>query len=119
MPRTRQMFEAAAILSSFLSASGIPHAFYGGFTSVALGSPRDTEVMLSPRVCPIQPVSQTSLFTQEMCCVVEGGFKGVRLALTDCDIMTVNQSSWSGRLFVTYQDPIPPIEVSAHPQINL
>lgn len=44
MPRVHQMFEAAALLSSYLSAAGIPHAFYGGFTSVALGSPRDTEV---------------------------------------------------------------------------
>ncbi|KAG8894730.1 hypothetical protein FRB99_001026 [Tulasnella sp. 403] len=90
MPRTRQMFEAASILSAFLSAASIPHAFYGGFTSVALGSPRDTE---------------------EMCCVVEGGFKAIRSAIQGSEIMTANQSSWSGRLFVTYHDPIPPLEI--------
>ncbi|KIO33710.1 hypothetical protein M407DRAFT_240898 [Tulasnella calospora MUT 4182] len=90
MPRTRQMFEAAALLSSYLSAAGIPHAFYGGFTSVALGSSRDTE---------------------DMCCVVEGGFRPVRQALQDCDVLTASQSSWSGRLFVTYQEPIPAMEI--------
>jgi len=90
MPRTRQLFEAASILSTFLSAAGIPHAFYGGFMSVALGSPRDTE---------------------EMFCVVDGSFRNVRNALADSEIMTASQSSWSGRLFVTYQDPIPAIEI--------
>ncbi|KAG8927700.1 hypothetical protein FRC00_002010 [Tulasnella sp. 408] len=90
MPRIHQMFEAAALLSSYLSAAGIPHAFYGGFTSVALGSPRDTE---------------------DMCCVVEGGFRPVRQALQDCDVLTASQSSWSGRLFITYQEPIPAMEI--------
>lgn len=42
--RGRQMFEAASMLSAFLSDSGIPHAFYGGITCLALGSQHDTEV---------------------------------------------------------------------------
>ena len=46
MSRARQMFEAASTLSSLLTTAGIPHAFYGGFTSLALGSPSDTEVLL-------------------------------------------------------------------------
>jgi len=90
MPRVRQMFEAASILSAFLSEATIAHAFYGGITSVALGSQQDTE---------------------EIYCVVEGGFRNVRKALQDCEIMTASTSSWSGRLFVTYHDPIPPIEI--------
>jgi hypothetical protein len=86
------MFEAGSILSAFLSEAGIPHAFYGGITSVALGSPRETE---------------------EIYCVVEGGFRNVRKVLHGSEIMTASASSWSGRLFVTYHDPIPPIEVSS------
>ena len=38
------MFDGASVLSNYLSAAGIPHAFYGGFLSLALGSTRDTEV---------------------------------------------------------------------------
>ena len=47
MYRVRQMFDGASVLSNYLSAAGIPHAFYGGFLSVALGSTRDTEVRTS------------------------------------------------------------------------
>ncbi|KAG8846685.1 hypothetical protein FRB96_001921 [Tulasnella sp. 330] len=90
MPRAQQMFEAASILSAFLSEAGIPHAFYGGITCVALGSQQETE---------------------EIFCIVEGGFKGVRNALQNCEIMTCSTSSWSGRLYTTYHDPIPPIEI--------
>jgi hypothetical protein len=49
MSRVHQMLDAATTLSSLLTAAGIPHAFYGGFTSVALGSPRETEVNLLQR----------------------------------------------------------------------
>lgn len=54
-----------------------------------------------------------------MCCVVEGGFRPVRQALQDCDVLTASQSSWSGRLFITYQEPIPAMEVSGHPISHL
>lgn len=44
MTRPDQCFRACALLSTLLTTQNIPHAFSGGFLTVALGSPRETEV---------------------------------------------------------------------------
>lgn len=44
MSRLDQCFRACSILSACLTSHNIPHAFSGGFLTVALGSPRETEV---------------------------------------------------------------------------
>ena len=48
---------------------------------------------------------------KEIFCIVEGGFRGVRQAIKGCDIMSTAHSSWSARLFATYHETIPSIEV--------
>ncbi|KAG8930547.1 hypothetical protein FRC03_002193 [Tulasnella sp. 419] len=88
--RAKQMIEAARVLSNLLTNAGIPHAFYGSFTTIALGAQRETE---------------------EIFCIVEGGFRNVRLAIKGSEIMTTAHSSWSARLFATYHEPIPSIEI--------
>jgi len=84
------MFEAATALSRRLTSAGIGHAFHGGFLAVLLGSPRDTE---------------------EILCVVDRGFRSAREALSDDENMRTAFSTSTNRLFVTYTEPIPPIEI--------
>ncbi|KAF8316617.1 hypothetical protein DL93DRAFT_746426 [Clavulina sp. PMI_390] len=90
MPRIPQMFEAATVLSHHLHSAGIAHAFHGGFLAVLLGSPRDTE---------------------EIFCVVDRGFRSVRDAVAEDENIRTAVSTWSNRLFITYTEPIPAIEI--------
>ncbi|KAF9515127.1 hypothetical protein BS47DRAFT_1294320 [Hydnum rufescens UP504] len=90
MTRIPQMFEAAVVLSRLLRRAGINHAFHGGFLAVLLGSPRDTE---------------------ELFCIVDRGFRSVREAVANVETISVAFSTWSNRLFVTYSEPIPSIEI--------
>ncbi|KAG9103961.1 hypothetical protein FRC06_006571 [Ceratobasidium sp. 370] len=91
--RTTQLFDAAAVLSDILTQANITHAFAGNFETVALGGPgRDTE---------------------EILCIVMSGFRHVREAVQagDTEVMTANMASWANRLFVRYNEPIPPVEI--------
>ncbi|KAG8710366.1 hypothetical protein FRC09_000169 [Ceratobasidium sp. 395] len=91
--RTTQLFDAAAVLSDILTQANITHAFAGNFETVALGGPgRDTE---------------------EILCIVMSGFRHVREAVQtgDTEVMTANMASWANRLFVKYNEPIPPVEI--------
>ncbi|CAE6445258.1 unnamed protein product [Rhizoctonia solani] len=93
MSRTTQIFDAATILSDLLTQSNITHAFAGNFEVVALGGPgRDTE---------------------EILCIVMSGYRHVREAVQagDTEVMTASMASWANRLFVTYHEPIPPVEI--------
>ncbi|KZV85431.1 hypothetical protein EXIGLDRAFT_623096 [Exidia glandulosa HHB12029] len=90
MPRIRRVLEAATELSTLLTGAGIVHAFHGGFLPVLLGSTRDTE---------------------DLCVIVQGGFRPVRDAVSTSDKFAVVNAPWSARLFVTYQHAIPAIDI--------
>ncbi|KAF8605650.1 hypothetical protein BDV93DRAFT_438584 [Ceratobasidium sp. AG-I] len=93
MTRTTQLFDAAAVLSDLLTQAGITHAFAGNFESVALGGPeRDTE---------------------EVLCIVMSSFRHAREAVNagDTEVMSANMATFANRLFVRYNEPIPPIEI--------
>lgn len=53
-------------------------------------------------------------FLQEIICVVDRGFRSVREAMANDENIRTAFSTWSNRLFVTYTDPIPAIEVSTY-----
>lgn len=89
-PRIRRLLEAATELSTLLTGAGIVHAFHGGFLPVLLGSSRDTE---------------------NICVIVQGGFRPVRDAVAGSDKFTVTNVAWSARLFVSYQHAIPAIDI--------
>ncbi|KAG8739592.1 hypothetical protein FRC10_005393 [Ceratobasidium sp. 414] len=92
--RTTKLVEAATVLSDILDQANITHAFAGNFETVALGGPgRDTE---------------------EILCIVMSGFRHVREAVQagDTEVMTANMAPWANRLFVKYNEPTPPVEVS-------
>ncbi|QRV81832.1 hypothetical protein RhiJN_24275 [Ceratobasidium sp. AG-Ba] len=91
--RTTQLFNAAAVLSDILTQHDITHAFAGNFETVALGGPgRDTE---------------------EILCIVMSGFRHVREAVqaAETEDMTASMAAWANRLFVKYNEPIPPVEI--------
>jgi len=90
MARVPQMFEAAMVLSKHLTAAGIGHAFHGGFLAVLLGSPRETE---------------------EILCVVDRGFRSVCEILAQDENIRTTLSTWSNRLFVSYTEPIPAVDI--------
>ncbi|KDQ09437.1 hypothetical protein BOTBODRAFT_69133 [Botryobasidium botryosum FD-172 SS1] len=90
MTRVQQLFEAALALSQRLTANDIPHAFHGGILALALGSPQPTE---------------------EIICVVEGGFRRVRVALEGSEELTTMHSTWTDRLFASYNEPIPKVVI--------
>jgi len=93
MTRPEQCFRACAFLSARLTSHGIPHAFSGGFLTVALGSPRETE---------------------EIFCVAPG-FKSVRQACANSEVLSTQLAPWSSRLYVIYNDCIPPVQVEIVP----
>ena len=49
---------------------------------------------------------------KEIICVVEGGFRRVRIALDGCEELTPMHSVATDRLFVSYNELIPKIVVS-------
>lgn len=65
MTRQEQCFRACALLSALLTSQTVPHAFSGGFLTVALGSPRETEVRARSPV-----LSSLSLFDRRSCGLV-------------------------------------------------
>ncbi|PVG00730.1 hypothetical protein CPB86DRAFT_169411 [Serendipita vermifera] len=93
MTRAQQCFRACSFLSACLTSHRIPHAFSGGFLTVALGSTRDTE---------------------EIFCVAPG-FKAVRQACADNDVLSTQLAPWSSRLYVIYNESIPPVQIEIVP----
>jgi len=93
MSRSDQCFRACSVLSARLTSQNIPHAFSGGFLTVALGSPRDTE---------------------EIFCVAPG-FKAVRQACANTEFLSTQLAPWSSRLYVIYNDCIPPVQIEVLP----
>ncbi|KAF8329420.1 uncharacterized protein EI90DRAFT_1391998 [Cantharellus anzutake] len=90
MSRRHQIFQAARILSHRLGQAEVAHAFHGGFLATLLGVPRDTE---------------------ELFCIVDRGFLSIRDALNEVENFTTVSSTWSNRMFATYAEPIPPVEI--------
>jgi hypothetical protein len=45
---------------------------------------------------------------------VEGGFKAVRQAVKGSEVMSTAHSTWSARLFATYHETIPSVEVGSY-----
>ena len=95
MARSEQCFRACAFLSARLTAHGIPHAFSGGFLTVALGSPRETEVRLQP-IFSLLSLSTGAYPLQEIFCVAPG-FKSVRHACANSDVLSTQLAPWSSR----------------------
>ncbi|RDB30398.1 hypothetical protein Hypma_007220 [Hypsizygus marmoreus] len=98
MSETRRLLEAAAALSCLLSASGVPHAFYGNVLTAALSnSPHSNEIF----------------------CIVESGqfhpFRRVRDAVAGNQDFTSTNSPWTNRLHVTYRRLIPAIDIEILP----
>ncbi|KAF8516794.1 hypothetical protein JB92DRAFT_2909217 [Gautieria morchelliformis] len=96
---TRRLSQAAAALSAILRANHIGHAFHGGLLTVLLGSPKQSE---------------------ELFCIVEGSgsthpFRRVRQALAGNETLTATLIGWSNRLYVTYHEPIPAIQLEVLP----
>lgn len=92
--RKEQCFKACAALTALLDSHNVPHAFAGGFLTVALGAePREIEVgpFFLRRIGRIY-----LLALQEIYCVAPG-FRAVRQACTDNEILTATPAPWSGR----------------------
>ncbi|CCA71863.1 hypothetical protein PIIN_05798 [Serendipita indica DSM 11827] len=93
MSRSEQCLRACLDLSTLLHAHNISHAFSGGILTVALGSPRETE---------------------EIFCVAPG-FKSVRQACAGSDLFSVQLAPWSSRLYILYNETIPPVQIEIVP----
>ncbi|EJD05507.1 uncharacterized protein FOMMEDRAFT_118610 [Fomitiporia mediterranea MF3/22] len=98
MAETLRILQAATALSQALSAAGARHAFHGSLLIALLSNnPQCNEVF----------------------CIVEGGavhpFGRVRQAIDGHPSLMVTNSPWTNRLFVTYNEPIPPITVEILP----
>ncbi|KAI5121121.1 hypothetical protein M0805_002793 [Coniferiporia weirii] len=98
MAETSRLLEAASVLSQALTASGIPHAFYGTLLIALLSS---------------------NAQCNEVLCIVEGGtvhpFGRVRQAIEGHQSLSVTNSPWTNRLHVTFHEPIPPVTIEILP----
>ncbi|KAL5476897.1 hypothetical protein ACEPAI_3083 [Sanghuangporus weigelae] len=98
MAETSRVLQAATVLSQALATASIPHAFHGSLLIALLSnSPQCNEVL----------------------CIAEGGsvhpFGRVRQAIDGHASLTVTNSPWTNRLFVTYNEPIPPVTIEIIP----
>lgn len=93
----RRLLEAATALHALLAASGIPHAFYGGFFVAILSNATHCDVRRPSLAGSF--MYPTSL--QEIFCIVEGGpthpFRRVRQACASSEDVITRSSPWTNR----------------------